>query len=44
MALAKQKFREIVFQLLFSNIYIESDEKMLISFMMKQIKTTKKMF
>ncbi|NGX34777.1 MAG: hypothetical protein K1060chlam1_01133 [Candidatus Anoxychlamydiales bacterium] len=42
MALVKQKFREIVFQMLFSNIFVESDEKLIVPFIMKKIKTTKK--
>lgn len=42
MALARQKLREITFQLLFSNIFIKSDESVLVPFIMKQIKTTKK--
>jgi len=42
MALVKQKFREMVFQILFSNIFITSEEKLIVPFIMKQIKTTKK--
>jgi len=42
MALVKQKFREIVFQILFSNIFTQVDEKNIVPFIMKQIKTTKK--
>ncbi|NGX52108.1 MAG: hypothetical protein KR126chlam5_00402 [Candidatus Anoxychlamydiales bacterium] len=42
MALVKQKFREIVFQMLFSNNFIESEEESIVPFIMKQIKTTKK--
>jgi len=42
MALARQKLREITLQLLFSNIFVESKDEILIPFMMKQIKTTKK--
>lgn len=42
MALAKQKFREMTFQLLFSNLFIASDELFLVPFIMRQIKTTKK--
>ncbi len=41
-ALVKRKFREIVFQILFSNIFLKSDEKDIIPFIMKLIKTTKK--
>lgn len=41
MALVKKKFREIVFQILFSKIFI-LDEKDIVPFIMKQIKTTKK--
>ena len=42
MALARQKFREIILQILFSNIFVESENDILVPFMMRQIKTTKK--
>lgn len=42
MALARQKFREIILQMLYSKIYVVTDGDMIISFMMKQLKTTKK--
>jgi len=42
MALVKKKFREIVFQILFSNIFSDVDERAVVPFIMNQIKTTKK--
>jgi transcription antitermination protein NusB len=42
MALSKQKFREIVLQILFSYNFLDSVENDLIAFMMQKIKTTKK--
>lgn len=42
MTLIKQKFREIILQILYSHNFAVSDEKYLVSFMMNQIKTTKK--
>lgn len=41
MALPQQKFREIVFQLLFSSEFVEIEEEM-IAFMMQQLAVTKK--
>lgn len=41
MALSKQKFREMVFQLLFCSEFAEKDEEML-DFMMQQLKVTRK--
>ncbi|NGX28447.1 MAG: hypothetical protein K940chlam1_00626 [Candidatus Anoxychlamydiales bacterium] len=42
MTIPRQKLREIILQLLFSNIFIESESDVLVPFMMRQIKTTKK--
>ena len=42
MALARQKLREIILQILFSNIFVESNENVFVPFMMKLLKTTKK--
>ncbi|HRW58956.1 MAG TPA: transcription antitermination factor NusB [Chlamydiales bacterium] len=41
MGLPKQKRREIIFQILFSNHFAISEEKELVSLMMKQLKVTK---
>lgn len=42
MGLTKQKFREIVLQILYSHCFTVSDDRNMISFMMNLIKTTKK--
>jgi len=42
MALVKKKYREIVFQMLFSNIFSDVEEKNIVPFIMNLIKTTKK--
>jgi N utilization substance protein B len=42
MALPRKKFREIVFQLLYSNHFYKIEENDYISVMMKMLKTTKK--
>ncbi len=42
MALPPQKFREIVFQILYSNGFIPGDENEMISFMMHELKVTKR--
>ncbi len=42
MALAKQKFREIILQLLFSNNFAAPSDDKIIPFMMQLLKTTKK--
>lgn len=42
MALVKQKFREIILQVLYSNNYVVFNNNDLTNFMMDQIKTTKK--
>jgi len=42
MALTRQKYRELIFQMLFSLSYNESDEEQLMHLMMKQLKITKK--
>jgi len=42
MALAKQKLREIILQILYSKNFMESENDSIVSFMMRQIKTTKK--
>ena len=42
MALIKQKFREIILQMLYSHNFTLCDEKDLVSLMMNQVKTTKK--
>jgi transcription antitermination protein NusB len=41
-ALVKQKFREIVLQILFSSNFVICEDNYLVSLMMKQVKTTKK--
>lgn len=42
MALAQQKFREIVFQLLFSSDFIKADDEILIEMMMNELEVSKK--
>lgn len=42
MALSREKFREIVFQLLFSCEFVEMDEEEVCELMMKQLSITKK--
>jgi transcription antitermination protein NusB len=42
MAVPRQKFREIVFQLLYSHDFAESDEKDMTSFMMHEFAVSKK--
>jgi len=42
MALTRQKYRELIFQMLFSLSYNISDEEQLMHLMMKQLKITKK--
>ena len=41
MALTRQKYRELIFQMLFSLSYNLSDDEQLITLMMKQLKITK---
>ncbi len=41
-ALVKQKFREIILQILYSHNFAVIDENNIVSFMMNQIKTTKR--
>lgn len=42
MTLVKQKFREIILQILYSHNFEACEESNIVSFMMSQIKTTKK--
>ncbi len=42
MALPKQKFRELIVQLLYSEEFSQGDEKSLVEFAMEQLKTTKR--
>jgi len=42
MAIPQQKFREIVFQLIYSADFIESDDEEMIKLMMEQLSVTKK--
>lgn len=42
MAISQQKFREIVFQLLFSQDFVVTEEEEIVDFMMQQLAVTKK--